>query len=264
MLVLRLKNLYPGIAMGLIIADENRYAILSDILGDEDHLGDMDFKVTGTEDGITACQMDIKVDGLSYEILAEALAQAKEGRLHILGEMKKAITEPREDYKPHVPRIEKIIVENEFIGAIIGPGGKTIQKIQKETGAEITIDEDDTGRGKVEITSNDKASMEAAVKQIKYIAAKPEIGKVYKAKVKSIVDFGAFLEYLHGKEGLLHISEYSWERQKTLADVMKVGDMVEVKLVDYDKRSGKSRLSRKVMLPKPDFKNKDSENKSEA
>ncbi|MBT3301466.1 MAG: polyribonucleotide nucleotidyltransferase [Bacteroidetes bacterium] len=258
---IKIKKPVSGIAMGLIIDDKGRYAILSDILGDEDHLGDMDFKVTGTEDGITACQMDIKVDGLSYEILAEALAQAKAGRLHILEEMKKAITEPRADYKPHVPRIEKLIVDNEFIGAIIGPGGKVIQKIQKETGAILSIEEDETGRGIVEITSTDKESMEKAVAWIKNIATKPEVGTIYNAKVKSIVDFGAFLEYIHGKEGLLHISEYSWERQNTLADVLKVGDMLDVKLVDFDKRSGKSRLSRKVLLPKPEFKKPESDKK---
>ncbi|MFC2114655.1 polyribonucleotide nucleotidyltransferase [Bacteroidota bacterium] len=254
----KIKNPVSGIAMGLIVAEDGRYAILSDILGDEDHLGDMDFKVTGTENGITACQMDIKVNGLSYEILSEALLQAKKGRLHILGEMNKVISKPREDYKPHVPRIEKIVVDNEFIGGIIGPGGKTIQLIQKETGASINIEENEQGFGVVEITSSDKDSMEKAIQWIKNIASKPEVGKVYQAKVKSIVEFGAFLEYMHGKEGLLHISEYSWERQKTLNDVMMLGDIVEVKLVEFDKRTGKSRLSRKVMIPKPDF-NKPSE-----
>ncbi|MBL6964875.1 MAG: polyribonucleotide nucleotidyltransferase [Bacteroidetes bacterium] len=258
---IKIKKAVSGIAMGLIFDNEDKYAILSDILGDEDHLGDMDFKVTGTEDGITACQMDIKVDGLSYEILAEALAQAKAGRLHILKEMKKTISEPREDYKPHVPRIEKLVVENEFIGAIIGPGGKVIQKIQKETGAELTIEEDESGKGIVEITSKDKKGMEEALAWVKNIATKPEVGMTYNAKVKTIVDFGAFLEYIHGKEGLLHISEYSWERQKTLADVLKVGDMIDVKLIEFDKRSGKSRLSRKALLPKPAYNKPEAENR---
>ena len=240
-----------GIAMGMISdADTGKYAILSDILGDEDHLGDMDFKVTGTEKGITACQMDIKVDGLSYEVLEQALNQAKEGRLHILGEMKKAISEPRADYKPHVPRSEKVIIEKDQIGAVIGPGGKVVQEIQKETGATVIIEEEDRN-GVVTIFAADKESMMAALQRIKAIVAMPEVGEVYEGKVKSVMPFGAFIEFMPGKDGLLHISEIKWERLENMDGVMEVGEEVNVKLVGIDKKTGKFRLSRKVLLPKP-------------
>lgn len=243
-----------GIAMGMISdAETGKYAILSDILGDEDHLGDMDFKVTGTEKGITACQMDIKVDGLSYEVLEQALNQAKEGRLHILGEMKKAISEPREDYKPHVPRSEKVIIEKDQIGAVIGPGGKVVQEIQKETGATVIIEEEDKN-GVVTIFASDKESMMGALKRIKAIVAVPEVGEVYEGKVKSIMPFGAFIEFMPGKDGLLHISEIKWERLEKMDGVMEVGEEVSVKLIGIDKKTGKFRLSRKVLLPKPERK----------
>ncbi len=241
-----------GIAMGLI-TDKNseKYSILSDILGDEDHLGDMDFKVTGTRDGITACQMDIKVDGLSYEILSKALAQAREGRLHILNEMEKTIREPREDYKPHVPRIEKMTVPKEFIGAIIGPGGKVIQEIQETTNSTIVIEEVDN-LGIIDIVTTDKASAEAAKARIKAITAVPEVGEVYLGTVKNITSFGAFVEILPNKEGLLHISEIDWKHIKDVESVLKSGDKVKVKLIDIDSKSGKLKLSRKVLIPRPE------------
>ncbi len=240
-----------GIAMGMIADTESdRYAILSDILGYEDHLGDMDFKVTGTKDGITACQMDIKIDGLRYEVLEKALAQAREGRIHILNEMEKTISEPRAEYKPHVPRIIKLTVPKEFIGAIIGPGGKVIQELQKESGATIVIEE--VGEyGVVDIVSEDKASIDYVVDRIKGIIAVPEIGQVYKGKIKSIVPFGMFIEILPGKEGLLHISEIEWRRLDKVEDSgFEVGDEIEVKLLDVDKKTGKLKLSRKVLLPR--------------
>ncbi len=240
-----------GIAMGMIADTESdRYAILSDILGDEDHLGDMDFKVTGTKDGITACQMDIKVDGLRYEVLEEALAQARKGRLHILNEMEKDISSPREDYKPHVPRIIKLTVPKEFIGAIIGPGGKVIQELQKESGATIVIEE--VGEyGVVDIVSENKKSIDYVVDRIKGIIAVPEIGQVYQGKIKSIVPFGMFVEILPGKEGLLHISEIEWRRLDKVEDSgFEVGDEIEVKLLDVDKKTGKLKLSRKALLPR--------------
>lgn len=241
-----------GIAMGLITdLKTNRWAVLSDILGDEDHLGDMDFKVTGTEDGITACQMDIKVDGLSYEILAQALEQARQGRLHILNEMKKTLETPRADYKPHVPRIVKMSVPKEFIGAIIGPGGKIIQEMQRETGSTIVIEE--VGEfGIIDIVAVDLASIEAVRNRIKGIVAIPEIGQVYSGKVKTITTFGAFVEILPGKDGLLHISEIEWRRLKDVESVLKVGDIIDVKLIEVDKPTGKLKLSRKVLLPKPE------------
>ena len=243
-----------GIAMGMISdAETGKYAILSDILGDEDHLGDMDFKVTGTEKGITACQMDIKVDGLSYEVLEQALNQAREGRLHILGEMKKAITEPREDFKPHVPRSEKVIIEKDQIGAVIGPGGKVVQEIQKETGATVIIEEEENN-GVVTVFAADKESMMGALKRIKGIVATPEVGEVYEGKVKSIMPFGAFIEFMPGKDGLLHISEIKWERLEKMDGVMEVGEEVTVKLIGIDKKTGKFRLSRKVLLPRPERK----------
>jgi polyribonucleotide nucleotidyltransferase len=246
-----------GIAMGMISdADSGKYAILSDILGDEDHLGDMDFKVCGTRDGITACQMDIKVDGLSYDVLAEALEQARKGRLHILDKMAETIEKPREDYKPHVPRIEKMIVSKEFIGAIIGPGGKIIQDIQETTNTTITIEEEGEF-GLVDIFSEDKESIEAAKDRIKMIIAVPEVGEVYTGKVKTITNFGAFIEILPGKDGLLHISEIDWKRTEDVEKVLKVGQELEVKLIGLDPKTGKLKLSRKVLLPKPQQKQKD-------
>ncbi|MCB2221812.1 MAG: polyribonucleotide nucleotidyltransferase [Bacteroidetes bacterium] len=241
-----------GIAMGLITdKDSNKYSVLSDILGDEDHLGDMDFKVTGTRDGITACQMDIKVEGLSYEILQKALDQAREGRLHILNEMEKTIQQPREDYKPHVPRIEKMSVPKEFIGAIIGPGGKVIQEIQESTNSTIVIEEVDN-LGIIDIVTTDKASAEAAKARIKAITAVPEVGEVYLGTVKNITTFGAFVEILPNKEGLLHISEIDWKHIKDVESVLKTGDKVKVKLIDVDGKSGKLKLSRKVLIPRPE------------
>ena len=239
-----------GIAMGLI-AKDGKWAVLSDILGDEDHLGDMDFKVTGTRDGITACQMDIKCDGLSYEILSQALAQAKQGRMHILDIIEQTIPEPRADYKPHVPRITKMMVPKEFIGAIIGPQGKVIQEMQKDTNCIITIEEVGNN-GIVEISSVDKAGVEAAVARIKAIIAVPEIGEEYEGTVKNLQAFGAFVEFLPGKDGLLHISEISWKRVEKVEDVLKVGDKIRVKLIDIDKKTGKFKLSHRVLLPKPE------------
>ncbi|PWS28931.1 polyribonucleotide nucleotidyltransferase [Pedobacter yonginense] len=248
---IKIKSPVSGIAMGLITDEKTgKYAILSDILGDEDHLGDMDFKVTGTEHGIVACQMDLKINGLSYEVLTKALLQAKEGRLHILNEMKKTISQPNEDYKPHAPRIVSLTIDKEFIGAIIGPGGKIIQEMQRETGASISIEEVD-GKGIVEVFADNKASIDAAVTRIRNIVAKPEIGEVYQGKVKSIMPFGAFVEVMPGKDGLLHISEISWERLETMDGVLKEGDKIEVKLLDIDKQ-GKMKLSRKVLLPRPE------------
>jgi len=244
-----------GIAMGLI-AEGDRAAILSDILGDEDHLGDMDFKVIGTRKGIVACQMDMKIDGLSYDLLAKALAQSTEGRLHILGEMEKVITETRPDFKPHTPRVEMLTIEKEFIGAIIGPGGKIIQEMQAETGATINIEEVD-GMGKVQIMSDNADSLNAALAKIKAIVAVPEVGATYDGKVKNVVDFGAFVEFMPGKEGLLHISEISWERLPSMEGVLKEGDAIQVKLTEVDKRSGKYRLSKKVLTPRPERPNKE-------
>jgi polyribonucleotide nucleotidyltransferase len=213
----------------------------------------MDFKVTGTRDGITACQMDIKVDGLSYEILIGALMQAKEGRMHILNEIEKTIKEPREDYKPFVPRIEKMIIPKEFIGAVIGPGGKIIQEMQKQTNSTIIIEE--VGEfGHIDIFAVNKESIDAAIKKIKQIVAVPEVGETYQGVVKNIQTFGAFIEILPGKDGLLHISEINWERVANVEDVLKVGDEVEVKLIDIDKKTGKLKLSRKVLLPRPEKK----------
>ncbi|MGE5382849.1 MAG: polyribonucleotide nucleotidyltransferase [Omnitrophica WOR_2 bacterium] len=245
-----------GIAMGLIADTKtNRFAVLSDILGDEDHLGDMDFKVTGTRDGITACQMDIKVDGMSYEVLSQALEQAREGRMHILNEMEKAISKPREDYKPHVPRIVKMTIPKEFIGAVIGPGGKVIQEMQRETGSTIVIEE--VGEfGVIDIVSNNKDSINAVMDKIKRIVAIPEIGTIYHGVVKNITTFGAFVEILPGKDGLLHISEIEHRRLKDVESVLKVGDEIDVKLIEIDSKTGKLKLSRKVLLPKPEDENK--------
>jgi polyribonucleotide nucleotidyltransferase len=246
----KMRKPVSGIAMGLITDAQGKYSVLSDILGDEDHLGDMDFKVTGTVDGITACQMDIKVDGLSYDVLSEALEQAKKGRLHILNEMNKTISQAREDYKPFVPRIIEITIPKEFIGAVIGPGGKIIQEMQKTTNTVITIEEKGEF-GVIQISSEDKSGIDAAVSRIKGITAVPEIGEVYTGKVKSIMPFGAFVEILPGKDGLLHISEIEWARLETVESVLKEGDVIDVKLIEVDKKTGKMKLSRKVLLPKP-------------
>jgi len=254
---IKMKKPISGIAMGLINSEDNsNYKILSDILGDEDHLGDMDFKVIGTKDGIVACQMDIKIDGLKWEVVVEALKQAKAGRNHILDEMGKTMPEAREDYKPHAPRIHRMKIDTEFIGAIIGPGGKIIQGIQKDTGTTITIEEKDNA-GHIEIASADQDSMQTAIEIIKGIIAVPEPGEVYEGTVKSVVDFGAFIEFLPGKEGLLHISEISWNRIEKMEGVLEVGEAIKVKLVEVDKRTGKYRLSRKVLLPRPEKKEDD-------
>ncbi len=260
---IKLKKPVSGIAMGMISdADSGKYAILSDILGDEDHLGDMDFKVTGTTEGITACQMDIKVDGLSYDVLAEALEQAKQGRLHILGEMAKTISQPREELKPHTPRMVMLRIDRELIGAVIGPGGKIIQEIQKESGATVNIEEDEQG-GKVSVFAADGAALDEAMKRIKAITTQPEVGEVYDGKVKSIMPFGAFVEFLPGKDGLLHISEIKWERVENVSDVMEEGEEIKVKLIDIDKRTGKFKLSRKVLLPRPQKEEKPAEKTEE-
>ncbi|MEJ5316469.1 MAG: polyribonucleotide nucleotidyltransferase [Tenuifilum sp.] len=251
----QIKKPVSGIAMGLITEKgSDRYAVLSDILGDEDHLGDMDFKVAGTRDGITATQMDIKVDGLSYEVLAKALKQAHDGRMHILDIMMQTISEPRPDFKPHAPRIEQFNIPRETIGAVIGPGGKVIQEIQRETQTTITIEEIND-HGVVSVFAESAESRDAAVKWIKGIVAVPEVGEIYKGKVKSIMPFGAFVEILPGKDGLLHISEIEWRRLEKVEEVLKEGDMVDVKLIEIDKKTGKLKLSRKVLLPKPE-KNK--------
>ncbi|MDD4823019.1 MAG: polyribonucleotide nucleotidyltransferase [Bacteroidales bacterium] len=248
----QIKKPVSGIAMGLIKnAGEEKFAVLSDILGDEDHLGDMDFKVTGTKDGITATQMDIKVDGLSFEILEKALNQAKEGRMHILGKIAETITEPRADLKDHAPRIEMMTIPKEFIGAVIGPGGKIIQGMQEETGATITIEEID-GVGRIEISGTNRRCIDAALAKIKGIVAIPEVGEIYKGKVRSIMPYGAFVEFLPGKDGLLHISEIAWERLETVEQAgIKEGEEIEVKLLEVDPKTGKFKLSRKAMLPRP-------------
>jgi polyribonucleotide nucleotidyltransferase len=239
--------------MGLIKnPGEDKYAVLSDILGDEDHLGDMDFKTTGTPNGLTATQMDIKCDGLSYEILEQALMQAKAGREHILGEMMKTMSEPRAELKPHVPRIEQIIIPKEFIGAVIGPGGKIIQGMQEETGAVITIDEED-GVGKVQVSGSSKAVIDAAMSKIKGIVAVPEIGEVYEGTVRSVMPYGCFVEFMPGKDGLLHISEIDWKRLETVEEAgIKEGDKLQVKLLEIDPKTGKFKLSRRVLIEKPE------------
>jgi polyribonucleotide nucleotidyltransferase len=251
----KIKKPVSGIAMGLIKnAGEEKYAVLSDILGDEDHLGDMDFKVTGTKDGITATQMDIKVDGLSFEILERALNQAKEGRMHILGKILETIQEPHAELKDHAPRIETLTIPKEFIGAIIGPGGKIIQGMQEETGATITIEEVD-GIGRIEIAGTNKQAIESAIRIIKGIVSVPEVGEVYKGKVRSIMPYGAFVEFLPGRDGLLHISEMDWKRLETVEEIgIKEGDEIEVKLIEIDPKTGKFKLSRKVLLPRPEKK----------
>ena len=252
---IQIKEPVSGIAMGLIADTESgKYAVLSDILGDEDHLGDMDFKVTGTRNGITATQMDIKVDGLAYEILAEALEQAKQGRMHILDKMLETIPEPRPDLKPHAPRIVQITIPKDLIGALIGPGGKVIQEIQKDTETTIVVEE--VGNlGIVDVFASDKGAIDKALEKINLIVAMPEVGEIYKGKVKSITPFGAFIEILPGKEGLLHISEIEWRRLQSVDEVLKEGEEVEVKLIGLDEKTNKMRLSRKVLLPKPDRNN---------
>ncbi len=249
----KMKKPVAGIAMGLISdPDSSKYAVLSDILGDEDHLGDMDFKVTGTADGITATQMDIKCDGLSYEILEKALNQAKQGRLHILNIINETIPAPREDYKPHVPRIVTMTIPKEFIGAVIGPGGKIIQGIQEESGAIVTIEEEGD-KGYVEVAAPNKDSIDKAVARIKAIVAQPEEGEVYTGKVVSILEFGAFVEFMPGRDGLLHISEIGWNRYDKMEDTnIHEGDEVTVKLIEIDKKTGKFRLSMRALQPKPE------------
>ncbi|HET9057474.1 MAG TPA: polyribonucleotide nucleotidyltransferase [Chitinophagaceae bacterium] len=241
-----------GVAMGLITRADKKYAILTDILGDEDHLGDMDFKVTGTRDGICGVQMDIKVDGLSMEVMREALEQARKGRLHILEAMYDCIKEARPEVKPHAPRMEKLFIDKEFIGAVIGPQGKIIQEIQRSTGTTINLEE--VGNyGEVSIFSPEKSGLEKAVAWIKGIVAVPEVGSVYEATVKGIKEFGAFVEFLPGKQGLLHISEISWKRLESMEGVLKEGDVVKVKLIGIDHKTGKFKLSRKALMPKPEF-----------
>ncbi|MBR0432314.1 MAG: polyribonucleotide nucleotidyltransferase [Bacteroidaceae bacterium] len=248
-----IKKPVSGIAMGLIKnPGEEKYAVLSDILGDEDHLGDMDFKTTGTKDGLTATQMDIKCDGLSYEILEKALMQAKQAREHILGKILECMPEPRPELKPHVPRIEQIIIPKEFIGAVIGPGGKIIQGMQEDTGATITIDEED-GVGKVQVSGPNAESISAALAKIRAIVAVPEVGEVYEGTVRSIMPYGCFVEFMPGKDGLLHISEIDWKRLETVEEAgIKEGDKMTVKLLDIDPKTGKFKLSRRALLPKPE------------
>jgi polyribonucleotide nucleotidyltransferase len=248
----QIKAPVTGIAMGMISdAKTGKYAILSDILGDEDHLGDMDFKVTGTEKGITACQMDLKVEGLDYAVLKEALYQAKEGRLHILKEISKTLSAPKPDLKPHTPRSFMMWIPKELIGAVIGPGGKVIQEIQKDTSTTLVIEEIDN-QGKINIFSANQANMDAAIRRVKAIVAQPEIGEVYTGKVKNIQPFGAFVEFMPGKDGLLHISEIKWERLESMDGVLEPGEEIMVKLIEVDKKTGKFKLSRKVLLPKPE------------
>ncbi len=249
---IKVSDAVSGIAMGLITdADTGKYAVLSDILGDEDHLGDMDFKITGTAKGITACQMDIKVEGLSFEVLQEALDQAKKGRMHILQEMNKVISQPNENLKPNAPRSVSLKIERDMIGALIGPGGKVVQEIQKETNTTIIIEEKND-KGHVNIFASDEDEMNQALKRVRAIVASPEVGETYEGTVKSIMPFGAFVEFMPGKDGLLHISEIKWERVENMEGVMEVGEEVRVKLIEIDKRTGKYRLSRKALLPRPE------------
>ncbi len=251
----KIKAPVSGIAMGLI-ADDGKFVVLSDILGDEDHLGDMDFKVTGTSKGITACQMDIKVDGLPYEVLIQALEQAKAGRMHILGKMLETIAAPNPDFKPQTPRIEAFVVPNEMIGAIIGPGGKIIQAMQKETNTVITIEEIEGGEGRVQVMSNNGDDMNAAVGRIKAIAFPPTVeeGKEYEGKIKSLQAYGCFVEILPGIDGLIHISEFNWEKIAKMEDVCKEGDIIRFKVMGKDEKTKKWKLSRKVLLPRPEKK----------
>ncbi|HAH38559.1 MAG TPA: polyribonucleotide nucleotidyltransferase [Algoriphagus sp.] len=249
---IQIKAPVTGIAMGMISdAKTGNYSILSDILGDEDHLGDMDFKVTGTEKGITACQMDLKVEGLDYSVLKEALYQAKEGRLHILEEISKTLATPKSDLKPHTPRSYTMMIPKELIGAVIGPGGKVIQEMQKDTNTTIVIEEIDN-QGKINVFSANQDNLNAALSRIKAIVAQPEIGETYTGKVKNIQPFGAFVEFMPGKDGLLHISEIKWERLESMDGVLEPGEEIVVKLIDVDKKTGKFKLSRKVLLPKPE------------
>ena len=252
----QIKKPVSGIAMGLISENKGQnFAVLSDILGDEDHLGDMDFKVCGTKDGITAAQMDIKVDGLSYEILEQALTQAREGRMHILGKMLETISETRADFKEHAPRIETMDIPKALIGSVIGPGGKIIQGIQEETGATITIEETD-GHGHIQVSASSKSIIDAAMNIIKGIVSIPEVDEEYEATVRSVMPYGLFCEFLPGKDGLLHISEMAWERIENIEDAgFKEGDKITVKLIDVDPRSGKFKLSRKVLLERPERRN---------
>ncbi|MBO9571240.1 MAG: polyribonucleotide nucleotidyltransferase [Chitinophagaceae bacterium] len=249
-----------GVAMGLITrSSDGKYAILTDILGDEDHLGDMDFKVTGTRDGICGVQMDIKVDGLSMQTMREALEQARKGRLHILDAMYQCIDKAREDLKPHAPRMVKLFIDKDFIGAVIGPGGKIIQEIQRETGATINIEEVGN-QGEVSIFSPEKEGLDRAVARVKAIVAIPEVGETYESVVKSVMPYGAFVEFMPGKQGLLHISEVSWKRLESMEGVLKEGDTVKVKLIGLDQKTGKFKLSRKVLMPKPEFKKQENDN----
>lgn len=249
----KIGNPVSGIAMGLIKnPGEDKYAVLSDILGDEDHLGDMDFKTTGTVNGLTATQMDIKCDGLSFEILEKALAQAKDGRMHILGKIQECLAQPRADMKPHAPRIETLTIPKEFIGAVIGPGGKIIQGMQEATGAKISIEEID-GVGKIEIAANNSASIEAALNKIRGIVAIPEVGEVYEGKVRSVMPYGLFVEFLPGKDGLLHISEIDWKRYEAIEETgIKEGDKIQVKLIEIDPKTGKFKLSKRALIEKPE------------
>jgi polyribonucleotide nucleotidyltransferase len=248
----KIRKPVSGIAMGLITeGGSKKYAVLSDILGDEDHLGDMDFKVAGTRDGITATQMDIKVDGLSYEILEEALEQARKGRLHILDKMTEVMAEPREDFKPHVPRVVQLTISKDLIGAVIGPGGKIIQGIQADTGATIVIEEIDN-KGVIDVFADNKEAIDAALEKINEIVQEPEVGEVYHGKVKGVVSFGCFVEIMPNREGLLHISEWDWRRVEKMEDEVQVGDEVEVKLIDIDQKNGNLKLSRKVLKPRPE------------
>jgi polyribonucleotide nucleotidyltransferase len=247
----QIKAPVSGIAMGLITdLETGKWAVLSDILGDEDHLGDMDFKVTGTSKGIVACQMDIKIGGLSFDIIEKALIQAKEGRLHILGKMTEVIEKPKDDLKSFAPRAHTIIIDRELIGAVIGPGGKVVQEIQRESGATVNIEEKDN-KGYISIFATNGDSMAMARRRIEGIVKMPEVGEVYDSVVKSIQPFGAFCEILPGKEGLLHISEITWERIPTMDGILREGDKIQVKLIEIDKKTGKYRLSRKVLLPRP-------------
>mgnify|MGYP005889807139 FL=1 len=248
-----MKKPVSGIAMGLIKnPGEDKYAVLSDILGDEDHLGDMDFKTTGTKDGLTATQMDIKCDGLSFDILEKALMQAKDGREYILGKLTDTIAEPRAELKPQVPRIEAFDIPKEFIGAVIGPGGKIIQQIQEESGATVTIDETD-GKGKVQVSAPNKESIDKAISKIRAIVAIPEVGEVYEGTIRSIMPYGCFVEIMPGKDGLLHISEIDWKRLETVEEAgLKEGDKIQVKLMEIDPKTGKYKLSHRVLVPKPE------------
>jgi polyribonucleotide nucleotidyltransferase len=250
---IQIKRPVSGIAMGLI-SDGDRYAVLSDILGDEDHLGDMDFKVTGTEKGITACQMDIKIKGLSYEILVNALKQAREGRLHILDKLVETISQPNQEVKPHAPKMVNITIPGEFIGAVIGPGGKVIQEMQKETDTTIVIEEEDE-KGIIEILGVNQEKIDAVIEKINNITFKPTPGEIYNVTVVKILDFGAVVEFVPGNEVLLHISEISWDRIDKVTDEINMGDTFDVKYVGIDPKTRKQKVSRKILLPRPERKN---------